>query len=99
MPLIDSINMWESLLIPNNTVSPRKELFLSHYPDSGDLTGSNNSALILGTHKIICGYQANQGFWQSPMYVCRVIRVTRAIRVMYTSQANSGSVLCIYILH
>ena len=69
VPLIDSINVWDSLLVPNNTVSPREELFLSHYPATGDLTGSNDSALILGTHKIICGYQANQGFWQSPMYV------------------------------
>lgn len=65
VPVTDSINVWPSLLVPNNTRSPRTEIFLSYAINDH---GATDAGLIIGTKKIVCGHQANQGFWQSEVY-------------------------------
>ena len=61
----DSTNVWPALQVPNGTQSPRTEIFLSYAVNDGGVT---DAGLIIGTKKIVCGHQANQGFWQSKIY-------------------------------
>ena len=64
--------MWPSLLIPNNTVSPRSMVFLSYQaPGSAygaGKAGQQEGGLIVGDAKVVCGIQGMQSFWQSPVY-------------------------------
>ena len=61
----DSLNVWPALQVPNSTESPREEIFLSYAINDYNAT---DAGLIVGAHKIVCGHQANSGFWQSPVY-------------------------------
>lgn len=61
----DSLNVWPALQVPNSTQSPRNTIFLSYGVHHGDTI---DAGLIVGAHKIVCGRQANSGFWQSPIY-------------------------------
>ena len=61
----DSLNVWPALQVPNSTESPRNQIFLSYSINDHNAT---DAGLIVGAHKIVCGHQANSGFWQSQIY-------------------------------
>ena len=65
VPGIDSIDIWASLLVPNNTQSPRTTLPLAfNGVPTGPQSQLGDAGLIVGEHKIICGKQAGMGWWQ-----------------------------------
>ena len=72
VPAVDSLDMWPSLLVPNNTKSPRSTVFLSYqapgsaYGAGGP--GQQEGGLIVEDAKVVCGIQGMQSFWQSPVY-------------------------------
>eukprot|EP00038_Savillea_parva_P017529 m.20629 g.20629 ORF g.20629 m.20629 type:complete len:718 (-) comp3812_c0_seq1:251-2404(-) len=68
VPDTDSINMWDSLMMPNTSTSPRTMLPLSWNQDTKSVNGTFDRALIVGPYKIICGTQDSDGFWQGPVY-------------------------------
>lgn len=67
VPTTDSLNVWPSLLIPNSRTTPRTRILLSYCPDPEvNKCTANNSALIVGAYKIICGAQEGMGYHQFP---------------------------------
>lgn len=60
MPDIDAIDVWASLMVFNNTKSPRTTIPLAFDAD--------NQALIDGDWKIVMGTQMGRGTWQGPIY-------------------------------
>ena len=73
VPAVDSLDMWPSLRIPNNSISPRTTVFLSYQaPGSaygaGKAAGQQEAGLIVGDAKVVCGIQGMQSFWQSTVY-------------------------------
>lgn len=75
VPPIDSINQWESLLVPNGIKSNRNEIPLSFCNEEaqcdspgGVFHSKGDAALIVGEWKIINGTQNKMGIWQSFLY-------------------------------
>ena len=75
VPPLDSINQWNSLLVPNGEISKRHEVPLAFCTleaqcDSpgGVFHSVGDAALIVGKWKIINGTQNKMGIWQGPLY-------------------------------
>lgn len=82
VPPIDSINMWESLMTPNASSSPRNEIPLSFcygsggtddciqsgWKPNGTLLMPRNAALIQGHYKLVWGKQNGWGVWTGPVH-------------------------------
>lgn len=71
VPVVDSLDLWPSLTLPDSASSPRKEVPLSYCNaeaecDTPDSVG--DAALIMGEWKIIKGTQGGIGIWQGPLY-------------------------------
>merc|ERR1712023_560595 len=65
VPVVDSVNVWDALQVPNGTTSPRTRVPLSFCNSSGNGCHVGDNALIVEDYKIVCGQQ-DMGWHQFP---------------------------------
>eukprot|EP01062_Namystynia_karyoxenos_P038920 TRINITY_DN2828_c0_g1_i1.p1 TRINITY_DN2828_c0_g1~~TRINITY_DN2828_c0_g1_i1.p1 ORF type:complete len:558 (+),score=141.16 TRINITY_DN2828_c0_g1_i1:102-1676(+) len=84
VPPPDSVDVWDSLLLPHANSTNRTEVPLAFCPQGGEIGGGgclgtawvnngsrqipDNAALISGRHKLVWGTQHNDGGWVGPVW-------------------------------